>query len=442
MTSRANDRRIATEAGSMRMTTPSCRPTALGPAPAHRTSRGAITLLVTIALVILAALASHYSTRSVLMDQLASSNQIQASQTRLAAESALAWAQAELQRQYGMPDAPPDLWDHASRQACPPGLDALRWQCTRLSVPPAADGSEQAAALLQVTALRDLLTSPHVTQLQAQASLQRSHAQVRQSLYVPALATAPVMPPTAAIVLNGCLSATGNATVCPRNDSSTTNACTGQPTAPAAHSLRVPDADGNGQISATERSACLALSAAQLPGGGELTGPAVSGPGTNVPCNRAAWRSVLGNTTSTQIQAWSAAQERNGLHAQSQPPRSIYWVDSPADWSLSAGQPGHPVLLVFSAAACATRCPRITPGTHVQGTVVLDSGCQDDKVRGWSAGWLEGQLVVESGLPELASGSQIRGRQDARQAFDLLWPTGIDARQVQSIPGSWTTGAP
>jgi NAD+ synthase (glutamine-hydrolysing) len=36
--------------------------------------------------------------------------------------------------------------------------------------------------------------------------------------------------------------------------------------------------------------------------------------------------------TPEQISAWSEAQSRNGLHALSQPARSVYWVDSTATW--------------------------------------------------------------------------------------------------------------
>ncbi len=398
-------------------------------------SRGAITLMVTVLLALVATLASHYSSRSVFMDQLASRNQMQSTQAQLAAEAALAWAQAELQSQHSAPDTPPTLWANASREACPDGVDALRWQCVRLSPPPQPPQPGLPASTQEVTAMRDLITSPHVIELRASARLpaQGSSAQVQQSLFVPALAPAPEPAPAAAIVLNGCLSAAASAAICPRTGNT---ACTGSASTPAVQSLWMPDSNADGLISPAERSACLALTSAQLPGGGDLTGPALALPRN--PCSRAAWRSVLGEISPAQIQAWSAAQARNGLHSQSQPPRSIYWVDSPDDWTLSAGQPESPVLLVFSATACAVRCPRIAPGTHIQGTVVLETGCQDDKSRGWSAGLIDGQLVVESGLPELAAGSLIRANANAHMAFQRDWPRDIDARRVQSIPGSWT----
>jgi hypothetical protein len=150
---------------------------------------------------------------------------------------------------------------------------------------------------------------------------------------------------------------------------------------------------------------------------------------------------VLGDITDEQLQTWSAAQERNGLSAQTSPPRSVYWVDSPADWQLSVGTTSTPALLVFSAKACALRCPRMAANVRIVGSVLLDSGCNDDKMRGWQAGTIEGQLVVESGLPEWQSGT-VLARPEGRDAYLLKWPEGMDARQVQRIPGSWSEGKP
>jgi hypothetical protein len=150
----------------------------------------------------------------------------------------------------------------------------------------------------------------------------------------------------------------------------------------------------------------------------------------------------LGDITPEQISAWSEAQSRNGLSTLSQPARSVYWVDSTATWSQSLGTPEAPVLVVFSAQACAQRCPSMAPGVRVVGTVVLQTQCQDDKARAWHAGHIEGQLVVESGLPELQSGSRIEARELHQSPHRLPWPPGIDARQVQRVPGSWREGEP
>jgi hypothetical protein len=168
--------------------------------------------------------------------------------------------------------------------------------------------------------------------------------------------------------------------------------------------------------------------------------PSSSTISSSTACTASAWASVLGDITPEQISAWSEAQASHGLHALSQPARSVYWVDSSTTWSQSLGTPEAPVLLVFSGQACAQRCPSLAPGVRVVGTVVLQTQCQDDKARAWHAGHIQGQLVVESGLPELQSGSRIEARELTASPHRLPWPPGMDARQVQRVPGSWREG--
>ncbi len=396
------------------------------------TQRGAITLLVAIALVVLAALASFYSSRSVLMDQLAGQNHARATQARLMAEAALASAQADITSRN-----PPFDTLLTNQAPCPAGVKGPQWQCAAQNVQPHPAWTQ---AQVSVTAVRDLVMTPHVLTLHAQSSLagQNSRGSVRESLFLPMLAPAPGNAPQAALVLNGCVSeATGAVLrVCPLSKSG--QACTSTASAPVVQTHFVVDTNRNGSISSAEKTACMALSSASLPGGGTRSGPNTAVPRS--PCNRAAWRSVFGDITDEQLQAWSAAQERNGLHALSTPPRSIYWIDSPGDWGQSAGTPDTPALVVFSSKACALRCPRIAPGVHIHGSVVLDSGCDDEKMRGWQAGWIEGQLVVESGLPEWRS-ANLWARSYGRNAYILDWPDGIDASRVQRVNGSWSEGA-
>lgn len=399
----------------------------------RRAAPGAITLLMAIGLVVLASLASFYSTRSVLVDQLASQNHAHAHQARLAAQAALAWAQADLAAGRN-----PSPLDWTTPGACPLGITGPQWQC--IALPPAPHPALPAMQL-DVMAVRNLVTSPHVLTLHASAAEPGHHslARVRESLFIPAVAPAPSHAPQAALVLNGCVSEApgSNLRVCPL--SSTGQACSGTALAPATQTLFVPDTDRDGRISSGERNSCLALRSASLPAGGDPTGPALAV--SRSPCNRAAWRSALGNITDDQLKAWSSAQERQGLHALSNPPRTVYWVDSPADWTQSIGQPDHPALLVLSEQACAQRCPRITAGVHIHGSVVVQAGCDDEKMRGWQAGWIEGQLVVEAGLPEWRSGD-LWARPYGRDGYILNWPDGIDARQVQRINGSWSEGNP
>ena len=399
--------------------------------------RGAATLVLVLGLVLLATLASAYSSRAVLTDLLASQGMARAAQAQLAAQAALASAEAELLR----PQASSPGQDPFSRQPvpCPSDLQGVQWQCGAL---PLKSDSGEAAWQLGAVLARDLVKAPHVWQLRASATGPggTGQASLRESVFMPVLTPAPANAPAAALVLNGCISeGAGSAwQVCPLSRSG--QACADSAIAPAVLSHFVPDSDQSGSIAPSERQACLALTARSLPAGGELLGPGV--PVSRTPCNRAAWRSVLGNIGPEQLRAWSDAQQRQGLHALSQPARSIYWVDSPGDWTQNLGSADAPVLLVFSSQACALRCPRIGAGVHIHGTVYADAGCDDEKMRGWQAGWIEGQVVVEAGLPQITGSSRIWARDLARKAYALPWPEGIDAGRVQRVAGSRWEGTP
>ena len=398
---------------------------------------GAITLMVAITLVLLASLASFYSTRSVLMDRLASNNQQHTTQARLAAEAGLAWARAYLDRAYNANAQTTGFWQNAAQAPCPADHAGPRWQCSHMAVPAHPD---MPGTALQILAFRDLLSSPPVTQLHATARLtgQAGLGQVRASVFVPTVAPAPQGASTAALLINGCSAPAAGASVsvCPISQSGT--ACIGSAAGDAVQSLWLPDPNGDGVISSTERRNCLAFLPEHLPGGGDLSGPATAV--SRAPCRASAWQQVLGEITPEQLRAWSQAQERNGLHAQSQPRRNIYWIDSAAPWTQSLGDADDPVLLVFSAQACSVRCPSIANGVRTVGTVVLQTQCQDDKARNWRAGHIQGQVVVESGLPDLQSGSHIQGQTFTKAAYRLAWPDGMDARRVQRVPGSWREG--
>jgi hypothetical protein len=403
--------------------------------PAHfsKHQHGAITLLVAIALVLMASLTSFYSARSVLVDQLSSHNHARASQARWAADAALASAQSVLANH-----STPTHLGSMVPAVCPPGVMGPQWQCSTLSVAP---HPEMPSVQLFATAVRDLVLSPHVITVHASAldATQSSRALVRESVFVPALAPAPAGASQAALVLNGCISQAMGASVqvCPLVGQGTS--CSSSAQGPAVQTHFAIDTDGNGHVSASETQACLALGPPNLPGGGALLGPSTATP--KMPCTRAAWGSVLGNVGHDQLQAWSAAQARNGLTAQTTPPRSVYWVDSPDDWQHSVGSTDNPVVLVFSAKACAWRCPHIGAHVRIVGSVVFDSGCDDEKMRGWRAGTIDGQLLVESGLPEWQSGL-VRAHPQSRKAYRLQWPQGIQADRVQRINGSWSEGTP
>jgi hypothetical protein len=208
----------------------------------------------------------------------------------------------------------------------------------------------------------------------------------------------------------------------------------------AIQSLWTPDTDGNGQISPAEQQACVNVSATSLQGGAWATPPTFVPTPTPANCGMGVWRSVFGATTPEQIQAVSQAQALKGLNTSTSPPRTVYWIDSPNPWTQSLGSATEPVLLVFSATACASQCPRISPSTKIVGTVFLDSQCQESRAALWHSGTVLGQVAVASGLPSLQAGSQMQWLANHRQVFDWPWPGGIDGRRLQRVRGSWRGG--
>ena len=426
----------------MRSHKPAHQP-ACPPAQGASTELGAATLLLVLGLVLLATLASAYGSRAVLAELLASQGLARAALARLQAQAAMATAEAALLRAAARA-AGQELFSSPAT-SCPPerkDLKGPQWECNALPLSAGTNSDGGSDWRWTVTLARDLLESPHVWQVHASASAGRGlggQAALRQSVFMPVLAPAPADSPTAALILNGCASPAPGSQwqVCPLSN---TTACSGNATGPAVYSHHVPDSDQNGSIGAGERNACMAFGPASLPGGGGLDSPITLS--SRSPCNRAAWRSVFGNTTPEQLRTWSQAQERQGLHSLSQPPRSIYWIDSPADWTQSLGSAAHPVLLVFSSLACAGRCPRLSADSRIWGTVYLDAGCDDEKMRGWQAGRVQGQLVVEAGLPQFTGSAQVWASAQARQAYALHWPEGMDAGRVQRVPGSRFEGSP
>ena len=412
-------------------------------------SRGAATWWMVASLVLMASLASAWSLRAVWLDLLGTQARGQAQQARWAAQAALASGQAVLQQGLDAPQ-PLDPFGATHTVACPPepsDWPAPRWQCARLPLGTLDTlGEHPSDWSLQVLLARDVREAPHIWQLLAQAAPSASgrsgaQAQVREQLQVPVLSPAPADAVGAALVLAGCWPAAAGSDwqICPRPAAGGAACSAGSPW-PAVQSLQMPDLDGDGQLSAAERSTCLALGPTQLPAGGALLTPTQASPAA--PCARAVWRQLFGDTQPLQLQAWSDAQARSGLHSASHPTRSVYWIDSPADWGQSLGSPEAPVLLVFSAQACATRCPRLLAGVQIHGTVYLDAACDERKLQGWQGARIDGLLAVEGGLP-LASGfTRLHGQPYARQAWQLHWPMGSSTSVLQPVPGGHRGGAP
>lgn len=407
------------------------------PTPRKRQHQGAITLLMVLVLVLLASMVGLFTTRAVWTQGLASHHTLWAAQAQLSAEAALETALVVLEAQLSQPTT--SLWTAHEPTQCASGFTGIEWQCR--SLPVDADGQGH---MLQVQLMRDVVRAPHVAVLRATARhpTHRTAAQVQQSVYMPTAAPLGGTGIAAPLLTQGCVSeaTAGSTRFCAPNASTGTCTGSGQNVGTAIHSLYAPDNDGNGLISAAEQQSCLNVSPISLQGGAVVT-PSTAVPAPNpATCAASAWARVFGALTPAQVQAVSQAQALKGLSASTTPARSVYWIDSPNDWTQSLGSASAPVLLVFSATACASQCPRIQSSAHIFGTVYLDSQCQDSRASAWHSGTVSGQVVVASGLPLLQAGSQMQWLPAYRQAFDWPWPNGIDAGRVQRVRGSWKSG--
>lgn len=245
---------------------------------------------------------------------------------------------------------------------------------------------------VQVHVMRDVVNAPHVAVVLAEACHAANHAavQVQKSLYTPTIVPIGVANKASPFLTQGCVSeaVAGSTRFCAPNASSCSGS--GQNAGTAIHSLFAPDTDGDGVISIAEQQACMNVSAASLQGGAWVT-PTTALPTPNpAQCGSVVWSSVFGATSPAQIQSISQAQALKGLSANTSPPRSVYWIDSPNEWTQSLDSTSTPVLLVFSATACSSQCPRISPSAKIVGTVFLDNQCQDSRAALWHSGTVMG----------------------------------------------------
>lgn len=401
--------------------------------------QGAITLLTASLLVLLASMVGLFTARSILSERLGSHNAVRAAQVQQTAQAALETALAQIEQSFAT--QPNSFWATHDPQQCQSGYTGPEWQCRSLLLDA---GWDSHGHTLQVSVMRDVVRAPHVAVVHAQARHPGNHSmgQVQESVYLPMAGPIGSANKATPLLTQGCVSeaTAGGTRFCAPGANQVGCSGNGLSIGTAIQSLFVPDLDGNGIISTTEQQACLVVNASSLQGGALVT-PLTATPTPNpAACDSAVWTSLFGETSAAQIQAISQAQTLKGLSASTQPARTVYWIDSPNDWTQSVGTTTAPVVLIFSAAACATQCPRISPGTHIVGTVFLDTQCQDSRATLWHSGSVSGQVAAPSGLPSLQAGSQFVWLANHRQAFDWPWPAHMDASRVQRVRGSWKSG--
>ena len=401
--------------------------------------QGAITLLMVTLLVLLASMVGLFTARSILSERLSANNGVWAAQAQQTAEAALETALAQIEQSFST--TPNTFWSTHDSQQCLSAYTGIEWQCRSLLLD---TGWDTQGHTLQVRVMRDVVRAPHVALVHAQARHAGNHSsgQVQQSIYLPTAGPIGTANQPTPLLTQGCVNEAiaGSTRFCAPGANQAGCSGNGLSIGTAIQTLYAPDLDGNGLISTAEQQACLKVNASSLQGGALVTPASATLAPNPATCDSAVWNSLFGQTTPAHIQAISQAQALKGLSRLTQPARTVYWIDSPAEWSQSVGTPSAPVVLVFSASACASQCPRISPSTQIVGTVFLDTQCQDSRATLWHSGSVSGQVALPSGLPSLQAGSQFMWLANHRQAFDWPWPVNIDATRVQRVRGSWKSG--
>jgi hypothetical protein len=318
-------------------------------------TQGMATLWAATLLMLLTTLMGWLSLKSIAAESRRSQHHLYAAQALQASEALLETVIAAIDWQYAHSDASVDtrIWSQASSVHCLSSLKILSQQCLlwRLNEAPLASlilPQDLNPDASQVRITRDVIKSPNHINISVQAVLADSHPAAGSRATVQQSLYLPIVVP-----LNG-----------------------------SAAAVTAPDMSSS------------------------------SPPATPLPCRSITWSQVFGNLRIDQYQALAAAQVQTGLNAQTVPPQTIFWIDSPLDWTKSLGSATAPVALVFSDKACAVQCPQIADGVSLEGLVYFQTPCQ----------------------PSLA---QLKPN---AMALNFNGPTGASAARVHRVRGSWKNG--
>lgn len=342
--------------------------------------QGLATLWASTMLLLLTGLWGWLALQAVNAESTRGSQQMHAAQALANSEAILETAIAHLTQVYALNGISADaqIWENASASICPPNKPPPQWQCANLSFSHMSMPEWTDVDKSFVRLVRDVRNSPHRIQVSVDATLNALHP-----------------------------GAGSRATV--------------------QQSVYVP-------ISTTLRDNTHAGQLARL----VLNDQVLT---THAPnCSLQAWQTIFGQLSPLQVQQLSKLQASNGLSTATSPTRTVYWIDSPQLWHQSLGTPTSPVVLVFSATACALQCPSMTSQTQVVGTVFFQNQCQAYTMQNWQGGSITGQIGVESPLStELAMtlGNGLQNFANAHGAINFDWPADIDTSRVQRVAGTW-----
>ncbi|MDI1292576.1 MAG: PilX N-terminal domain-containing pilus assembly protein [Methylobacter sp.] len=140
-----------------------------------------------------------------------------------------------------------------------------------------------------------------------------------------------------------------------------------------------------------------------------------------------AWEYIFGTTTRAQIQAKAAAEVAAGVGDSA---RNYVWVTDSGNYHDSWGSATHPVILVFAAEAA---CPKINGGPTIYGVVFVDASCTG--ANGWGGVTVYGSVTVNGGMSKLNANTTIHDWSAATGTTTSLGNSFIDG--IYEIPGTW-----
>lgn len=351
--------------------------------------QGLATLWACTLLILLTGLWGWLGLQAVNAESTRGSQQMHAAQALANAEANLETAVAHLAQVYGSQAIAADLhiWSSASADICPADKSPPQWQCARWAPDHLLRPEWTDSEKIFVRLVRDVRNAPHRIQVSVDATLNN-------------------LQPGA-----GSRATVQQSLYVPISTSLRNNTDAGQLTSLVLNEQALTEAKPH--------------------------------------CNTQAWQTVFGQLSPQQLEHLSYLQSRNGLSSTTLPTRTVYWIDSPEVWTQSLGTLTSPVVLVFSEAACALRCPSLASHTQVVGTVFFQNQCKEHNMQNWQAGSILGRLGIESQIDSelsmsllnsisgLSGLSTLQYFANSQGAFNFEWPVNINASVVQRVAGTW-----